>query len=169
MPRLRVGDIDLAYEVCGEGTPLLLVMGLGGDRQGWELVRPELLRRHRLVLVDNRDAGESSEAGAGYGLGDMAADALAVMDHLGIERFHVLGASMGGAIAQHLALQAPVRVASLTLASTWARTDPFLAAIFAGWRLLAERLSPEEFLAVQAPWAFTYRCLESPPPELVAA
>jgi pimeloyl-ACP methyl ester carboxylesterase len=168
MPRLRVGDLDLAYEVCGDGAPLLLVMGLGGDRQGWDLMRPELARRHRLVLLDNRDAGESAEAASAYGLADMAADALALMDHLDIERFHVLGASMGGAIAQHLALQAPARVASLVLASTWGRTDAFLAAVLGSWRTQVEQLAPEVFLAGVMPWAFTYRALQSPPPELVA-
>jgi pimeloyl-ACP methyl ester carboxylesterase len=76
---------------------------------------------------------------------------------------------MGGAIAQHMALQAPPRVATLTLACTWARTDALLGTILAGWRLLVERLSPEEFLATQMPWAFTNRCLEAPPPELTAA
>ena len=147
MPRLRVGDLELAYEVCGDGAPLLLLMGLGGDRQGWDLVRPELARRHRLVLLDNRDAGESAEAAGPYGLADMAADAVALMDALGIERFHVLGASMGGAIAQHLALQAPARVASLVVAATWGRTDAFLAAVLTAWRAQVERLAPEVFLA----------------------
>ena len=98
----------------------------------------------------------------------MASDALGVMDHLGVERFHVVGASMGGAIAQHLALQAPTRVATLTLVGTWARTDPFLATLLAGWRLLVERLSPEQFLAALVPWAFTHRFLEAPSPEVVA-
>src|SRR5262249_39249866 len=92
----------------------------------------------------------------------------AVADHLGLERFHVVGASMGGAIAQRLAHAAPARVASLVLASTWGRTDAFLSAVFGGWRLLVERLAPEEFLRVQAPWAFTHRFLGSPPPEGVA-
>lgn len=144
-------------------------MGLGGARQAWDLVRPALARRHRLVLVDNRDAGESDEAPGPYGIADMAEDALGVMDHLGNERFHVVGASMGGAIAQELALRAPCRVASLVLASTWAQTDPFLAAVFAAWRMVVERLAPDEFLRVQAPWAFTPRFFVAPPPELVAA
>jgi pimeloyl-ACP methyl ester carboxylesterase len=164
-----VGALELFYETEGAGEPLLLLMGLGGEHGAWHFQRADLGRRYRLVLVDNRDAGASDEAGGSYGLGDMAADALGVLDHLGIERFHVLGASMGGAIAQHLTLQAPTRVASLILASTWGRTDPFLAAVLAGWRLLVERLSPEEFLATQVPLAFTYRFLATPPsPEMLA-
>jgi pimeloyl-ACP methyl ester carboxylesterase len=143
-------------------------MGLGGDHHGWALQRRDLARRYRLVLVDNRDAGASDEATTAYGLADMAADALGVMDHLGIERFHVLGASMGGAIAQHLALAAPSRVTTVVLASTWGRTDAFLATILRAWRRLVERLAPEEFLAVQAPWAFTHRFFTAPPPEVLA-
>src|SRR5262249_60700502 len=127
---------------------------LGGDGQGWHLVRPDLARRHRLILLDNRDAGESDEARGPYGLGDMAADALGVLDQLGIERFHVLGVSMGGAVAQHLALQAPTRVATLVLVSTWGRTDAFLRSVFSSWRSMVERLPAEEFLAALAPWAF---------------
>src|SRR5216683_3305300 len=141
MPRVRIGELDLFHTVDGAGEP---------------------------VLLDNRDAGASDEARGPYGTGDMAADALGVIDHLGIERFHVVGASMGGAIAQHLALLAPTRVATLTLVATWGRTDAFLATILAGWRLMVERLSPEEFLAALAPWAFTYRFLEAPAPEVVA-
>src|SRR5262245_25171779 len=135
MPRVRAGEIELYYESEGAGPPLLLLMGLGGELHAWDMQRRELGRLYRLVLVDNRDAGASGEASGAYGLGDMAGDALAVMDHLGIERFHVLGASMGGAIAQHLALQAPTRVASLILACTWGRTDGFLRAVLNGWRL----------------------------------
>src|SRR4029077_5211648 len=130
--------------------------------------RADLARRYRLVLLDNRDAGESDEASAPYGTADMASDALGAIDHLGIERFHVAGASMGGAIAQHLALQAPSRVATLTLVGTWGRTDPFLPTLLAGWRLLVERLSPEQFLAALVPWVFTHRFLEAPSPEVVA-
>lgn len=168
MPRTKVGSLEIAYDVCGAGDPVLMLMGLGGTHHGWDLVRSDFARRHRLVLVDNRDAGDSGEATASYGLGEMAADALAVMDELGIDRFHVVGASMGGAIAQHLALQAPTRVASLVLASTWGKTDPFLTAVLHGWRAMVERLSPEAFLAAQSVWAFTSRYFQEPPAELAA-
>jgi len=168
MPRVRIGELELFHTIDGAGEPVLLVMGLGGEHRAWDLVRRELARRYRLVLVDNRDAGASDEANRPYGTGDMAADALGVIDHLGIERFHVVGASMGGAIAQHLALLAPTRVATLVLIGTWGRTDAFLRTILTGWRLMVERLSPEQFLAGLAPWAFTYRFLEAPSPEVVA-
>lgn len=171
MARVRVGALEVAYELDGPAgaDALLLVMGLGGARQAWDLMRPALGAVHRLVLLDNRDAGESDEASAAYTIADMARDALGVLDAAGIARAHVVGASMGGAIAQQLAVLAPERVGHLVLVSTWGRTDAFLGAVFAGWRLLVERLVPEEFLRVQAPWAFTPRFLADPPPEVVAA
>ena len=168
MPRARVGELELFHDGDGAGEPLLLLTGLGGDHHAFDLVRRDLARRHRLVLLDHRDAGQSDEARAPYGLADVAADALGVMDALGIDRFHVLGASMGGAVAQHLALQAPTRVATLVLVSTWGRTDAFLRSVLSSWRSMVERLPAEEFLAALAPWAFTYRFLEAPAPEVVA-
>jgi len=168
MPRVRIGDLELFHDSEGTGEPVLLLMGLGGDHHGWDLVRRDLSRRHQLILIDNRDAGASDEATGAYGLQDMAADALGVMDRLGVARFHLVGASMGGAIAQHMALGAPTRVATMALVGTWGRTDAFLRANLGSWRLMVERLAPEEFLAALAPWVFTYRFLESPVPEVVA-
>src|SRR5262249_14203973 len=166
MARVRVGDLDIAYEVAGDGEPVLLLMGLGGERHGWDLMRADLARGHRLILVDNRDAGESTRATGPYTIADMAGDALGVMDHLGIERFHVTGASMGGAIAQQLALVAPHRVATLGLVATWGRTDGFLAAVLRGWRATVARTTPAEFLASLLPWAFTHRYFNDPPAAL---
>ena len=168
MACVRVGELELFYDTDGAGEPVLLLMGLGGEHHAWDLMRPDLARRYRLVLVDNRDAGDSSEARGAYTLDDMAGDALGVMDALGIESFHVVGASMGGAIAQRLALQAPTRVATLALLSTWGRTDPFLATVLESWRLMAERLPPESLLQAQPPWAFPYRFLQHPTAEVRA-
>jgi len=168
MERVGRGDVEIAFELDGQGEPLVLLMGLGGDHHAWDLLRPLLRRRHQLVLIDNRDAGLSSEASGGYGLGDMAADVLAVVDRLGMDRFHVLGASMGGAIAQHLALAAPQRIASMMLLGTWVRTDAFLRAVLGSWRALVERVPAELFVTQQLPWLYGPRSLQDPPAEVVA-
>ena len=169
MPHATAGGLRLFYDTHGEGEPLLLLPGLGADHHLFDLQREAFARQHRLILVDPRDAGQSDEAGAPYGIADMAEDAVSVMDHAAPgERFHVLGVSMGGAIAQQVALQAPDRVASLVLASTWGRTDPFLRAVLEGWRVMITRLTPEEFLAAQAPWLFSARFLTSPTPDVTA-
>src|SRR5439155_25987466 len=111
MARVRAGELELFYETAGAGEPVLMLMGLGGEHHAWDLVRPEFAR-YRLVLPDNRDAGASDEASGPYTLHDMASDALAVMDALGTERFHVIGASLGGALAHRLARLAPPRDAT---------------------------------------------------------
>ena len=168
MPHATAGGLRLFYDTQGDGEPLLLLPGLGADHHLFDLQREAFARRHRLILVDNRDAGASDEAPSPYGIAEMAQDALAVVDRVGGGRFHVLGVSMGGAIAQQVALQAPDRVASLVLVSTWGRTDPFLRAVLEGWRLMITRLTPEEFLAAQAPWLFSARFLAAPTPDVVA-
>jgi pimeloyl-ACP methyl ester carboxylesterase len=109
----------LYYEEHGEGDPLLCVMGLATDSFAWLPQVQAFSERHRTVIFDNRDAGRSSMADGPYEIADMAGDTLALTDGLGLDSFHLLGVSMGGAIAQELALAAPERVRSLTLAVTW--------------------------------------------------
>src|SRR5947207_12451425 len=116
MPHLEANGRRLYYELHGEGEPLLCVMGLAADILAWTLQVPAFAARHRTIVFDNRDAGRSDRAEADYELADMAADALALADALELERFHLLGASMGGAIAQEVALAAPERITTLTLA-----------------------------------------------------
>ena len=126
----RSGPLDIAYEVLGEpdGEPLLLVMGLGAQMVGWpDGFCAELTARgFRVVRFDNRDVGLSthldgpvpkrawSRVPAAYTLSDMAGDAVAVMDAVGWPAAHVVGASLGGMIAQLLAVEHPDRVLSLT-------------------------------------------------------
>ncbi|SNS76659.1 Pimeloyl-ACP methyl ester carboxylesterase [Geodermatophilus saharensis] len=126
----RSGEIDIAYEVLGpdDGEPLLLVMGLGAQMVGWpDGFCAELTARgFRVVRFDNRDVGLSthldgpvprrawSRVPAAYTLSDMAGDAVAVLDAVGWPAAHVVGASLGGMIAQLLAVEHPDRVLSLT-------------------------------------------------------
>lgn len=119
MPYADCNGQRLYYEVHGEGPPLLCVMGLAVDSLGWALQLPAWSQRYRTIVFDNRDVGRSSYAEGEYEVADMAADTLALADALELDRFHLLGLSMGGAISQRLVLSAPERVASLTLCVTF--------------------------------------------------
>ena len=131
----RSGDLRIAYELRGRWhwrRPwLVLIQGMGFDRSGWQPVLRRLGRRFRLVLVDNRGSGRSELAGGLFSVGDMAADVAAVLDHARVTRAHVLGLSLGGMVAQELAVDCPERVDGLVLVSTtpgWPFAYPMPAA-----------------------------------------
>jgi 3-oxoadipate enol-lactonase len=115
----EVNGQTLYYELHGDGEPLLCVAGLTCDTLVWIPQIQAFAGAHRTIIFDNRDAGQSSMADGDYEIADMAQDALGLADHLGLDSFHLLGVSMGGAIAQEIALAAPERVRTLTLAVTW--------------------------------------------------
>lgn len=108
----------MAYEVHGTGFPLLLINGLGSDRREWIGQVPAFAPRFRVVVFDNRGSGESESPRGPYTTARMADDAAALMSCLGVKRAHVLGASLGGMIAQELALRQPGMVDKLVLACT---------------------------------------------------
>lgn len=110
--------VRIAYEVLGDGEPLLFVHGLGYDRRGWGPLPALLADDFQVLLFDNRGVGESDVPEGPYAVSQMAADAVAVLDGAGVERAHVLGVSLGGYIAQEIALTFPDRVRKLVLGST---------------------------------------------------
>lgn len=119
MPFAEANGQCILYVEHGDGEPLLLVTGLGGDHLSWgEQIEP-FAQRYRTIAFDNRDAGESSASPEAYEVVDMAQDTLGLADALGLDDFHLVGVSMGGAIAQETALAAPARVRTLTLAMSW--------------------------------------------------
>jgi 3-oxoadipate enol-lactonase len=120
MPIFENDGQPLYYEVHGEGEPLLCVMGLSADHLAWTLQVPAWSERFQTVVFDNRDVGQSFRADGPYEVADMAQDTLRLADALGLERFHLLGMSLGGTIAQEVALAAPERLRSLTLIVTYA-------------------------------------------------
>jgi 3-oxoadipate enol-lactonase len=141
-----VNGQTIYYEVHGDGDPLLCVMGLAADTLSWALQVPVFSQRHRTVIFDNRDVGQSSLADGEYTVADMGQDALALAGSLGLDRFHLLGVSMGGAIAQEIALAAPERVRTLTLAVTWAGGGQWARALSRSWGRRAQRMSREEMV-----------------------
>ena len=119
-----LGSITLRYLDVGQGTPVVLIHGLAGDYSAWLAQIEALQNDYRVIAFDNRGAGRSTQVDEPVSTADLADDTLALMDHLGIERAHVVGRSMGGAVAQHMALKAPQRILSLVLCASFARLDP---------------------------------------------
>jgi 3-oxoadipate enol-lactonase len=120
----QIGRYTLRYVDEGSGTPVVLIHGLAGDYSAW-LAQIEVLRQHyRVIAFDNRGAGQSTQIDEPITTTDLARDTLGLMDHLQIDAAHVVGRSMGGAVAQQMALLAPQRVKSLVLCASFAKLDP---------------------------------------------
>ena len=130
--------IRIASEERGTGFPVLLVMGLGYGRWGWEPLVHPLAERYRVLWYDNRGIGESDVPPGPYTVADLAADALQVLDERGVERAHVVGTSLGGMVAQELALSHPERVEKLALLCTTPGGDGAYPMPEATVRLFAE-------------------------------
>jgi 3-oxoadipate enol-lactonase len=118
MPHADLNGLEIHYDVHGEGDPLICVHGLACDRRAWALQIEPFSQQFQAVFFDNRDVGQSSQATHDYTTADMAQDVLALADHLELGSFHLLGISLGGMVSQQVALAAPERVRSLTLAVT---------------------------------------------------
>jgi pimeloyl-ACP methyl ester carboxylesterase len=137
---------QLYYETHGEGEPLLCVHGLSCDTLTWIPQVQAFAAEHRTVIFDNRDVGQSSMAEAGYEIADMARDALALADHLELDSFHLLGVSMGGAIAQEIAIQAPERLRTLTLAVTFPAGSRYAQRLSEVWGARVRQISQEQHI-----------------------
>ncbi|NND02689.1 MAG: alpha/beta fold hydrolase, partial [Acidimicrobiia bacterium] len=110
--------VPIAWEEQGDGPPLLLVQGLGYGRWGWQPLVPLLYGTFRVITFDNRGIGESAVPAGPYTAAQMAMDCVSVLDAAGVESAHVVGTSLGGMVAQELAIDHPERVRRLTLLST---------------------------------------------------
>ena len=140
----RIGRYTLRYVDEGSGPAVVLIHGLAGDLGAWD-AQVQLLKPHfRVIAFDNRGAGRSTQIDEPVSTQDLARDTLGLMDHLGIAHAQVVGRSMGGAIAQHMALLAPQRVDTLVLCASFARLDPL------GSRVL---LNMREALEWRGSWA----------------
>lgn len=121
MPAIKVNDIQMYYEIHGEGKPLVLIGGLASDLSEIESISHWLAQKYRVVVFDNRGAGRTDKPDIPYSIEMMTADMEELLDALAIERASILGISMGGRIALEYALRHPERVEKLVLVSTSAR------------------------------------------------
>lgn len=162
MPIAVSGDgTRINYDCFGalDGPPLVLIMGMGVDRWGWLRQRPFLARKFRCIVLDNRGSGLSDKPPGPYDIFGLADDVLAVLDNEEIESAHVVGMSLGGVVAQVLAIAHPRRVRSLVLASTACRVKDWRRELLSEWIELAESHGTNAFARENLRWVVSARHL----------
>ncbi|MEX1239694.1 MAG: alpha/beta fold hydrolase [Cyclobacteriaceae bacterium] len=144
----------ICYQIRGEGEPLILLMGFGADGNTWEKHAREYEKYFKCILIDNRGVGSSDQPKGPYSTDMMADDTVAVMSHAGVERARVAGISMGGAIAQELALRHPEKVRTLALISTWAKFDNYAKTVYGNLKKLRRTSNAADFMELLQLWIF---------------
>ncbi len=125
MPKMRVGELELHYELHGEGAPVVLIGGLAGDARAWTRQIEALSKNYRVLAFDNRGTGRSGCPDVPYSTRLFAEDTVGLMDALELPAAHVIGRSMGGAIAQEMAIRFPDRVRSLLITASFGKLDRY--------------------------------------------
>lgn len=168
MPTATVNDIEINYRLEGDGEEtIVLVNGLADDLETWVFqVEAMLAAGYRVLRFDNRGIGSSSAPVGPYTSAQMAADVKALVDHLGITDFHLMGVSMGGMIAQEYALAYQGDLRTVTLACTYAAPGPFCSRMFAMWADAASVMGVPFIMRDVTLWAFTLEFFEGRGEEL---
>ncbi len=160
-----MGDIDLFYQRVGPAPPpsLILLMGWGADHTSWAFQVPAFAAEFDVIALDNRGAGQSGAPDTRYTIGGMADDVAGLMDQLGVRNAHICGASMGGMIAQELALRHPERVLTLQLHCTTAGVDGYGRLVLDNFLRVKARSDAEEFTHCTLPWLLSRKTFAERP------
>lgn len=145
----------LCYRVAGEGRPVLFVPPVGADTSFWSRQAPDLSARFRTITLDNRGVGRSSLLPPGATVATMAADVLALLDHLEIDRVALVGCALGGLVAMQAALLRPERVAALSLAACYRQADATILETTQAWRTTAREAGMDAVFDCTLPWLFS--------------
>ncbi len=156
MPTIKINDIDCYYEIHGKGKPLVLIAGLGSDSQTWYPILAKLAKHFQMLIFDNRGVGKTKYREKKFTISTLAKDTLSLIDKLGIKRPHILGHSMGGYIAQEIAIAHPTKIDKLILASISAFTSERNKFLFNNMaHCLRDGVAYEIFLRAFFCWIFT--------------
>ncbi len=163
MPKVKANNIMMNYDQQGSGEPLVLIPYLAADYACYAFQVADYAKHFTCFSVDLRSAGETDKPEGTISTELLADDVAGFMDALGIQKAHVMGVSLGAATGMWLAAKYPAKVKSLSLHSSWAKTDPFLKTVVEGWQAIAKGLGSVTEMVILGifPWCFT--------PELYAA
>lgn len=159
MPLADLGDIQLNYMIHGEGPPVLGIMGFALDQRYWATTIQAVTATHSFITFDNRGTGESSKIPT-TSIDEMANDAARLLDFLEIEKAAIFGVSMGGAIAQRLALDHPEKLEALILGITWGRPIEFMRRQHEVARKVIEKGGPSDLVDISMLRMFSPRFFE---------
>lgn len=160
MPKVVINGVGLNYEEAGAGAALLLLMGFGDSIAAWSGQVPAFAARHRTITLDHRGTGGSESPPDGYSIPQFSDDAIGLLDHLGIERAHVLGYSMGGRVAQDIAARYPARIGAIMLAASAAKPNPLNVYSLRAGAYLYREFGPEAAAAFGPLISFTHAYFE---------
>jgi 3-oxoadipate enol-lactonase len=162
MPVVKANNIRMYYDIRGVGRePVLFISGLGADHRVWDALVPKFAERYRCLLFDNRGVGRTEKPKGRYTTELLARDVSALLETIHIPRAHVIGISMGGAIAQELAITHPENVGSLILVSTWAKADAFRRELGQCRLRAAKACNRSTFWREHLLWCFTHDFYET--------
>jgi pimeloyl-ACP methyl ester carboxylesterase len=157
VPHADLGQFRVFYEEHGSGDPVLLVNGLGADHTAWSLQTEFLRESFRVVVLDNPGVGQTKGPAGSYSTALFADVAVGLLEHLGIRRAHVVGASMGGMIVQQVAVRHPSVVRSLVVHCPWWEADPYTSALIRSWQAIGRSAGMLELSRQIWLWVFTPR------------
>ncbi len=165
MPKVKVNDIMMNYEQQGSGEPLMLIPYLAADNACYAFQVADYAKHFTCISIDPRGAGETDKPAGTYSTELFADDVASFMQAIGVERAHVSGLSLGAATGLWLAGKYPQRVKTLSLHSSWTKTDPFLKVVVEGWQTIAKGLGSVTEMIIQGifPWCFTPELYASKP------
>jgi 3-oxoadipate enol-lactonase len=165
MPKVKANNITINYDQQGTGEPLILIPYLAADYACYAFQVAEYAKHFTCFSIDLRGTGESDKPDGDYSTELFADDVAAFMRAVGISKAHIFGLSLGAATGMWLAAKYPERITSLSLHSTWTKTDPFLKTVVEGWQVAAKALDsvPEMIILSIFPWCFTPALYASKP------
>lgn len=151
-----IRNIKFYYELEGKGEPVVLISGLKADHTSWATLTPELTKQYQVLTLDNRGIGNTKDDGEDFTIENMADDVIALFRNLKLHKPHIVGHSMGGAIAQVIAAQCPNEISSVTLCNTFIKFNKDAKAFFSKTvgKLYDQGKSQGAIMEVIIPWVF---------------